>query len=189
MKTQLSVHALLVGLVLALASTVHTTPTNRQRGQAPAQQQTQAAPAVNDSRTTKEELERWMTEFSNWGRWGKEETIGNISGVPRVNGRRLLDPGPLPARLRTLPDGPQAHSAPRHSADYRSGGGQDKGFSSSGRRANRDRAHLRRADATRIRPRRSMPDSGATTSTTGGRRTTAVCGGYIGSSGGSGTSG
>jgi kynurenine formamidase len=36
----------------------------------------QPAPQVNDSRTTKEELERWMKELSNWGRWGKDDQLG-----------------------------------------------------------------------------------------------------------------
>ena len=35
-----------------------------------------AAPQVNDSRTTREELERWMKELSNWGRWGRDDERG-----------------------------------------------------------------------------------------------------------------
>ena len=27
----------------------------------------------NNTRTSKEELQRWMTALSNWGRWGKDD--------------------------------------------------------------------------------------------------------------------
>jgi kynurenine formamidase len=29
--------------------------------------------------TTKAEVERWMTELSNWGRWGKEDQLGTVN--------------------------------------------------------------------------------------------------------------
>jgi kynurenine formamidase len=29
--------------------------------------------------TTKADVERWMTELSNWGRWGKEDQIGTVN--------------------------------------------------------------------------------------------------------------
>lgn len=35
----------------------------------------QPAP-VNDTRTTPEEFDRWMTERNNWGRWGKDDQLG-----------------------------------------------------------------------------------------------------------------
>src|SRR5688572_25852452 len=28
---------------------------------------------------TKADIERWMTELSNWGRWGKEDQIGTVN--------------------------------------------------------------------------------------------------------------
>jgi hypothetical protein len=31
------------------------------------------------TRTSKEELERWMTELSNWGRWGKDDQLGTVN--------------------------------------------------------------------------------------------------------------
>ena len=37
------------------------------------------ATATNTTRTSKEELERWMTELSNWGRWGKDDTLGTVN--------------------------------------------------------------------------------------------------------------
>src|ERR1700731_4039581 len=42
-------------------------------------QQGQTAPVVNNTRTTREQLERWMTELSNWGRWGKDDELGTLN--------------------------------------------------------------------------------------------------------------
>ena len=39
------------------------------------------APQVNDTRTTKEEIERWMKELSNWGRWGKNDQLGAANTI------------------------------------------------------------------------------------------------------------
>ena len=85
-------------------------------------------------------------------------TIGNIRAlVLRAATQSHLVPlGFHKVRSRTL--APSRHwlgtlrapSTPRHGTDYSSGDGQGKGFSSSGRRGNRNRAHLGRADATRI---------------------------------------
>lgn len=38
-----------------------------------------ASPAKNTTRTTKAELERWMKEHSNWGRWGKDDQLGTVN--------------------------------------------------------------------------------------------------------------
>jgi kynurenine formamidase len=35
----------------------------------------------NENRTTKEELERWMTELSNWGRWGQDDQLGAVNTI------------------------------------------------------------------------------------------------------------
>ena len=47
--------------------------------------QQQGAPSgaaqVNDTRTTKEELGRWMKELSNWGRWGKNDQLGAANTI------------------------------------------------------------------------------------------------------------
>ena len=37
------------------------------------------APEANTTRTTKAELERWMKELSNWGRWGKDDQLGTVN--------------------------------------------------------------------------------------------------------------
>jgi kynurenine formamidase len=34
---------------------------------------------VNNTRAAKEQLERWMTTLSNWGRWGKEDELGTLN--------------------------------------------------------------------------------------------------------------
>ncbi len=36
-------------------------------------------PETNTTRTNKEELERWMKELSNWGRWGKDDQLGTVN--------------------------------------------------------------------------------------------------------------
>ena len=36
-----------------------------------------AAPA--DPVTTKDQVDKWMTELSNWGRWGKTDQIGTLN--------------------------------------------------------------------------------------------------------------
>ena len=30
------------------------------------------------TRLTRSEIDRWMTELSNWGRWGKDDQLGAI---------------------------------------------------------------------------------------------------------------
>src|SRR5690349_19205423 len=32
-----------------------------------------------EHKTTKADVERWMTELSNWGRWGKDDQIGTVN--------------------------------------------------------------------------------------------------------------
>jgi len=50
-------------------------------------QQTATHPLV-----TKAEYERWQTELSNWGRWGKDDELGTLNLIPPANAnrRRLL---------------------------------------------------------------------------------------------------
>jgi hypothetical protein len=36
-------------------------------------------PETNTTRTSKDELERWMKELSNWGRWGKDDQLGTVN--------------------------------------------------------------------------------------------------------------
>jgi kynurenine formamidase len=35
--------------------------------------------AQSDHKVTKADIERWMTEFSNWGRWGKDDQLGTLN--------------------------------------------------------------------------------------------------------------
>jgi hypothetical protein len=39
---------------------------------------TPAAPATRQELTS-EDIERWMTELSNWGRWGKDDQLGTVN--------------------------------------------------------------------------------------------------------------
>jgi kynurenine formamidase len=36
-------------------------------------------PAQSDHKVTKADIDRWMTEFSNWGRWGKDDQLGTLN--------------------------------------------------------------------------------------------------------------
>ena len=42
-----------------------------------------AVPSQNETavRTTKAELDRWMTELSNWGRWGRDDQLGTLNTI------------------------------------------------------------------------------------------------------------
>ena len=39
------------------------------------------APAAGEVRTTLAELEHWMTELSNWGRWGADDQLGALNTI------------------------------------------------------------------------------------------------------------
>lgn len=41
----------------------------------------QARAQVDDNRATKDQLARWMTELSNWDRWGKDDQLGTMNLV------------------------------------------------------------------------------------------------------------
>ena len=45
----------------------------------PAREGGRGGPETNTTRTSKEELERWMKELSNWGRWGKDDQLGTVN--------------------------------------------------------------------------------------------------------------
>lgn len=45
----------------------------------PSQAVQESTPPSNNTRTSKEELQRWMTELSNWGRWGKDDQRGTLN--------------------------------------------------------------------------------------------------------------
>ena len=93
MKGHLLMSSLLAGAALTLAAVVGTEQPLAQRQQPPSGQQAQGrarGPIVNDSRTTKEELERWMTELSNWGRWGKADELGAANLITPAKRKQAL---------------------------------------------------------------------------------------------------
>jgi kynurenine formamidase len=67
-----------VAAVVALLAgwTAHT---QQGRPQQPAPQP--GGPQVNDNRATKDDVERWMKELSNWGRWGKDDRLGAVNTI------------------------------------------------------------------------------------------------------------
>lgn len=40
---------------------------------------THGAPPTGDRHLTKQNIEKWMTELSNWGRWGKDDQMGTVN--------------------------------------------------------------------------------------------------------------
>ena len=52
--------------------------------------------AQKDPRLTKADIDRWMTELSNWGRWGKEDELGAmnlITPAKRKQAAALVEEG------------------------------------------------------------------------------------------------
>ena len=92
MRVQVLKGVLFVGAVMAVAAlppmqSAAARGAAQQAGQAPAGR---GAPAVNDSRTSKEELERWMKELSNWGRWGKDDELGAANLITPAKRKQAL---------------------------------------------------------------------------------------------------
>ena len=52
---------------------------SREQAQRPRQASATGQPALNVSSVTKDQYERWMTELSNWGRWGKDDERGGLN--------------------------------------------------------------------------------------------------------------
>ena len=76
-------------LVVAVVATVLV-------GSVQSQQLPQPDPATNTTRTSAEELERWMTELSNWGRWGTDDQLGTVNLITpekRTQAARLVESG------------------------------------------------------------------------------------------------
>jgi len=47
-------------------------------------------PAAADAPVTKEQVNKWMTELSNWGRWGKADQIGTLNLITPDKRRQAL---------------------------------------------------------------------------------------------------
>lgn len=86
MKNPNRVQASLMGVAAVIAAMAIQVPAAQTAGQ----QGRGAAPPVNDSRTTKEELERWMKELSNWGRWGKDDQRGAANLITAAKRKQAL---------------------------------------------------------------------------------------------------
>jgi len=53
-------------------------------------------PPGPESKVTKQQLEEWMTKYSNWGRWGKEDergTLNLITPAKRIEAAKLVRTG------------------------------------------------------------------------------------------------
>src|ERR1700687_3889173 len=53
-------------------------------------QPAQRAPQETTSQVTKEQFERWMTELSNWGRWGKDDQLGAANLITPAKRKQAL---------------------------------------------------------------------------------------------------
>jgi kynurenine formamidase len=85
MKNPNRVQASLVAVAALIAAMAIPVPAAQQAGQ-----QGRGAAPVNDSKTTKEELERWMKELSNWGRWGKDDQRGAANLITPAKRKQAL---------------------------------------------------------------------------------------------------
>ena len=58
-----------------------------------------------DGEVTKEQFDRWMTELSNWGRWGADDQLGALNLVTpakRVQAARLVETGRVVSMARDM---------------------------------------------------------------------------------------
>src|SRR5580704_5785513 len=46
--------------------------------------------AESDHKVTKADVDRWMTEFSNWGRWGKDDQLGTLNLITAAKRRQAV---------------------------------------------------------------------------------------------------
>ena len=54
---------------------------------------------------TKEQYDTWMTELSNWGRWGDDDQVGAlnlITSAKRIDAARLVETGTVVSMARTM---------------------------------------------------------------------------------------
>jgi kynurenine formamidase len=73
--------------------------------QVPADRTGHQNPAVNDTRTTKDQFDRWMKELSNWGRWGKDDELGAVNLITpakRQQGAALVKTGTVVSLAHNL---------------------------------------------------------------------------------------
>lgn len=72
-------------------------------------------PETNTTRTSKEELEQWMKELSNWGRWGKDDTLGTVNLITpekRKQAARLVKDGIVVSLAATVMPGKIGRGGP-----------------------------------------------------------------------------
>src|SRR4249919_3686914 len=65
-----------------------------------------AGQASNVSTVTKEQFEQWMTQLSNWGRWGKDDELGAlnlITAAKRKQAAGLVKTGTIVSLAREIP--------------------------------------------------------------------------------------
>ena len=96
-------------LNVIVAVLVMSWSTAARQAAAPPQRQGQPAatgqPSSNRSSVTKEQFDRWMTELSNWGRWGKDDERGAlnlITGDKRKQAAALAKTGVMVSLSREI---------------------------------------------------------------------------------------
>jgi hypothetical protein len=47
-------------------------------------------PAQVDHKMTKADVDRWMTELSNWGKWGKDDQAGTLNLITPAKRKQAL---------------------------------------------------------------------------------------------------
>jgi kynurenine formamidase len=83
--------AMFVAIVLlCVAQAFHLRGTLRWTAVASAEAVRPAVVAPADPATTKEQVNKWMTELSNWGRWGKADQIGTLNLITPQKRKQAL---------------------------------------------------------------------------------------------------
>src|SRR4051812_623797 len=76
-----------------------------------------AAFGQSNRTVTKADVDRWMTELSNWGRWGKQDQIGTvnlITAAKRKQATALVKEGLTVSLARTI----ETKTAPDNSSPF-----------------------------------------------------------------------
>ena len=68
-----------IAVMIAVGAWMAQGPQARGQQAGQSRPESQAAPAPQVKQTSKEQFDRWMTQVSNWGRWGKDDQRGALN--------------------------------------------------------------------------------------------------------------
>src|SRR5262245_4282476 len=98
--------AVLVIAVVATASPWGNWSASGQQARSQGESSRGGQPASNVSSVTKDQFEKWMTELSNWGRWGRDDERGALNLITADKRRQagaLVKTGTTVSLSREIP--------------------------------------------------------------------------------------